>query len=277
MTNLLRSLPFVALCLLPGCNKADDAKDKIKKLNTMNDCFPPTYEKADALFNIANSWRVNSGAIFDPLGLHAVDNGNGSLRIDYDVDNLGTCIFGCDLWFFDELGNVFVPTFTTESTLNEFVSTAATQLFDNDADPLDGVKPFMVGDWTVTGVSVNGGGSLTGIIGGTANQNELESVSTSEDSTTVAGGPPAHASCSVTLTGGATDCVLTFSTVDLETDTPRSLNYPFGVISGTLVGPEATVVFTITLNGTATAVIKVGGISGSFDFNLDTGDLNYNP
>lgn len=134
---------------------------------------------------------------------------------------------------------------------------------------------FMTGTWTISGGSINSagsGGSITGIIGGTTNLNELETISTT--TATPAGAPPPNADNTIATTR---PCTLTFRTnTTVETDTVADQEYPNGQISLTLVGEE-TANATITFDRSVTAVINVDSVPGSFSLNLDTFAVSYNP
>ena len=123
------------------------------------------------------------------------------------------------------------------------------------------------------GISATGEG-LTGIIGGSTNQNELEELRTTE--ATVSGGiPPVDPS--TVVDAGPPLCTLTFNIPGLVTDEEPGQEYPRGDITVTIVGPEATVNATITFDKTAIATIVVADVGGSFAFNLETRQLTYNP
>ncbi len=141
---------------------------------------------------------------------------------------------------------------------------------------------FMVGEFTFAGtnagntVSSMGGTSspaaLTGLIGGSANENELERLSTTEGTAQIANGTPPVQDAIVTTTGNET-CVFTFRTVDLQTDTIPNQEYPIGTIDWSLtqtsVTPNQTVSGTLVFNNTAIAVLNVTDV-GAFNVNLET-------
>src|SRR5204862_6398916 len=138
-------------------------------------------------------------------------------------------------------------------------------------------EPFMVGDWSMSGPNLTGGGSLTGRIGGSTNGNELEELRTTAASGTVSGGPPALDSGSITESG-ADLCALSFTMPGLRTDETPAQQYPIGTVDLTITATQATPVTvsaTITFDGSAIARIAVDGVRGSFSLDVETRVLTF--
>ena len=89
---------------------------------------------------------------------------------------------------------------------------------------------------------------------------------------------PPFADGTVTITNANTNetCQLTFRTENLQTDTQPNQQYPIGTVTMRVDG-QAVVTATITMNDNVLAQITVSDVPGNFTYNLDTGDVDYNP
>lgn len=276
---LTRKLPLLALVALLGCDSKvkstvlDD--DLQRRFETFSDCFPNLYKRADALLDIAATWKQsNSQAIPDPAGLtFTVNNETGGtvVNVTYAID--GTTI-AMQIRFYSPTGaqQDLLTEISGQSTLNLTIRAAADELRDR----FGSTDKFMVGDYTISGGGILGADSLSAIIGGSTNQNELEEVRTTLGSSTVNGAIPTTDSATIT-DAGPPQCILTFTIPGLLTDETPTQQYPIGTITLTVTGPEDTVGATITFDGSATATVEVQDIPGSFAFNVDTRSLTYVP
>ena len=272
----LRWLPILAVLAI-GTGSCDSKinssvdQDLLARINTLEDCFPNLYRWVGGLLAIADTWKQQDGANpADPTGLSTTVNMDGSITAMLAVG--GTTIT-MDIKFYGPGGaeqdlSAFV---TTPTSLADKIDAAATEL--RNRFPTG--EKFIHGVWSIAGGGITATGEgLTGIIGGVANQNELEEVRTTL--ATVSGGIPAGDPSTVTDNGPPL-CSLTFDIPSLITDEDPGQEYPRGVVALTVVGPEATVNATITFDKTAIATVAVDGVNGSFAFNLDTRQLTYNP
>jgi hypothetical protein len=264
--------PLAAL-VLPACSAEvtefidEDLRDRVE---TVEECFPDMFDKVQRLLEVANTWRLNpSSAVPDPTGLTWSEQGDGSIDVEYVANG---CTIDMNIVFYSPSGAAQDLNLTGATTLHQAIDLAATEL----GTAFPSTNPFMVGTWTISGNktagTISGGGSISGIIGGTSNQNELEELRTT--SATPIGTVPPNADSTVTATGTDT-CTLTFNTQSIQTDTQPQQEYPIGDIAITLQGPQASVSANITFDGTVIAVILVDNIPGQFEFNLDTNDLSY--
>lgn len=260
------ALPFVACS-----SSVKDAIDGTlqERIDTIQDCFPPLFDDVGSVFEIVNSWRMRtSTSIPDPTGLTWSEQGDGSVDVTF-VDS-GTTVT-MSIVFYSPTGVAQDLDLTGATTLAQAIAAAATQL----AQLFGATDPFMVGAWTIAGTGLSGSGALTGIIGGTANQNELESVSTT--TATTAGGPPPVADSTITRTDvNGQMCQLTFRTENLQTDTQVDQAYPIGTVQMTIDGKQV-VTATITMDNTVIARIDVNDVPGHFEYDLETGNVDYKP
>lgn len=275
--QLTRSTSLLVLALLAGCDsKISSALDTDlqRRVETFEDCFPNLYSRAQALLDIVDTWRqTNTTPIANPSGLTASvgsEAGGTVVNVSYVVE--GTTI--------DMAIRFYSPTGTQQTLaldggsvdLNTVIGTAASELRNN----FPSGSPFMVGDYTFSGGGISGTDSLTGIIGGATNQNELEELRTTAASSTISGGLPATDSATITDSGPPV-CTLTYTIPGLLLDESPTQEYPIGTITLSVTGPEDTVSATITFDGTATAVIVVTDVPGTFTFNVDTRTLTFVP
>lgn len=268
---LVRFVMLVSVVLFAACDsKVTSGGDPAlqKQVRAIVDCFPELFPKAEGLLDLAETWRMNTnGSVPDPTGL--VHSGSGPITATYTFDG---CTLAMTIRFYDPNGNEQTSLPLTATSLADRIDEAATSLRNS----FPGGDPFLVGDWTLTGAGVSGSGALTGIIGGSTNQNELEELRTTE--VTPAGGPPAIAAS--TVTEGA--CTLTFRTASLVTDSFPAQEYPIGTMTVTIDGTDADsladVTATITFDNTAVVKIAIDGVaSGRFELNVETRAFNSVP
>lgn len=274
--SILRGLSLSALALFASCDSKVTSTldaDAQRRVATLTDCFPNLYEYTDSLLEIAGTWRLGSNtAIPDPTGLtFSVNAEGGGTRVDVTYVKDGTTI-SMAIRFYSPAGAQQTLTITGFSTLNLTIQEAA-----NDLRNLFGSDDkFMVGDYTISGNGISGSDSLTAIIGGSTNQNELEEVRTTAASSTISGGPPAVDSATITDSGPPA-CSFTFTIPSLLTDETPTQEYPIGTVTISVTGPDATVTGTITFDGSATAVIDIADVPGTFAFNVDTRTVTFVP
>ena len=270
--SLVRSSLLCAAALFAACdNKITSTLDADlqKRVDTVRNCFPGLYAKAQGLLDLANTWRMNaSTSIPDPAGLVHSQQGDGSILATYTFGG-STLTLTMTIRFYSAAGAQQNINLSGATTLADQIDLAATTLRN-----LPGAPPFLVGAWTLAGAGISGSGALTGIIGGSTNGNELQELRTT--TATPVGGPPPNADSTITDNGPPV-CTLTFNTMSLVTDSFPTQAYPIGTITISIAGPEATVTATITFNDTAVAKIVVSGISGRFDFDVNTKTLTYVP
>jgi hypothetical protein len=256
---LVIPLLFAAACSSKITETFD--ADLQKRVETVTDCFPGMLAKLQALLDLANTWRLNtSGTIADPAGLAWSEQPDGTIDVTWTPNGF---TLHAAIAFYSPTGVLQDLDLAGATILNDAIDRAATQL----ASLFPATQPFMVGDWDLAGTGVSGAGALTGIIGGSTNQNELEEIRTT--TAVPAGGPPPIADGTIQLSG-ADDCTLTFQTSGLQTDTVPAQQYPIGTLTFTLQGPEATVAATMVFDGTVTAVLTVADIPGTFAVDLET-------
>ncbi len=279
--NLMPSLrclpPLLALALLAGCDsKVSSAidTDLQQRVETLEDCFPNLYRRVQALLDLTDTWRqLNGQPIPDPVGLTwQVDAEAGGTVVDvtYVVD--GTTIAMAIRFYSPTGAQQTLTTLTGQTTLDATIDAAATEL----RDVFGAADKFMVGDYTISGGGITGSDSLTAIIGGSTNQNELEELRTTAASSTIAGGPPDVDPATITDAGPPV-CSLTFTIPGLLTDETPTQEYPIGTVTLSIAGPEATVGATITFDGSAVAVIDVDDVPGTFTFDVETRTLTFVP
>lgn len=269
---------LLALALLAGCDSKVTSTldtDLQQRVEAFKDCFPNLYARAAALLDVADAWRQTSTTpIPDPAGLTATvgaEAGGTLVTVHYDVG--GTAI-DMTIRFYSPAGvqQTLALDGGAATSLGTLIGTAATELRDNFPTG----NPFLVGDYTFSGGGITGSDSLTGILGGSSNQNELEELRTTAASGTVRGGPPATDSATIT-DSGPPPCTLTFTIPSLRTDESPTQEYPIGAITLGVTGPATTVTATVTFDGSATAIIVVDDVPGSFSFQLATRTLTFVP
>lgn len=272
----MRLSPYlISLAALPilgfGACSSDTIENLVSlqdRIDTIEDCFPDLIEKAGYVVEITDMWRVtDSGAISDPPGLTSVIQGGGtSLLVTYDVP---PCQILMTITFHAPDGSPETITFGGETTLAEQMEVAVAALIAKHGSNL----PFILGEWDLDsiGSTTTGSGFLAGeLADGPA---QLAKVATTNGNTS--GGFPSTASGSIVSTG-TTNCSLLFRTAGLITEMTPNQAYPIGDLSVTVSG-AARVVATVSFDGTQDAVITANGIPGSFDWDLMTGSVTYNP
>lgn len=262
------SLLVAALCCSTACDSKVESESLNptlqKQVNAIIDCFPQLFAKGQDVLAVAETWRMNkngSEPIPDPPGL--VHAGTGPIDVTYTIDD---CTIEMTIRFYDPSGAEQTGV-GTGTTLAEKIDNGATAIGNSN-------DPFIVGEWTLTGTkggsAFAGDGALTGIIGGSLNQNELEELRTT--TATPAGGPPPNADCTVS----EADCTLTFNTTGLLTDQTPGQEYPEGVVTVTIDSDGDTVTdvtATVTFDGTATIRIAIDGVE-RFTFDVETRTLS---
>ena len=271
--RLSRCTLLLSALFAVGCSsKVTQTLDTNKQM--ILECLPPHLEVLDALVDFAALWRLNGGNDpDDPTGL--VWTKNGADTIDYTITVTGFTLSG-DIKFYDATGAL--------QSLNASISNVSLSQAIDDAATIMGADAFIVGTWTITdtgGDVESGSGALTGIIGGSTNQNELEEVRTTTG--TPAGGVPPNAVGTITIVDGSDTCTLTFdtphapATVGLRTDDEPTQQYPNGTIHFVLVENGVSQEADLVFDTTVIAALTVAGISGRFDINLETLNVNFVP
>jgi hypothetical protein len=273
---ITRCVPLLALALLAGCDSKisssidSDLQDRVE---TLEDCFPNLYPRLEALLEIADTWRQrNSQPTPDPAGLtFQVSSELGGTVVDVTYVADGTT-YTMAIRFYSPTGAQQTLSIGGLGTLDATIDEAANQLRDLFGDS----DKFMVGDYTISGGGISGADTLTAIIGGSTNQNELEELRTTAASSTISGGPPAVDPATITDAGPPV-CTVTFTIPGLLTDETPTQEYPIGTVTLVIAGPMATVNATVTFDGSATAVIDVDDVPGTFTFNVETRELTFVP
>ena len=238
------------------------------KIDAIRNCFPGLWQLADGVFDIARLWQLNGGNNpSDPTGLSWSFSGSditASLTVGSSTISMAISAYGPN----GEQRNCSTLSaagpISPVSELSEAIDNISHQL----ATEFGANGPFLHGVWSISGGGISATGEgLTGVIGGVANNKELESVSTS--AATVSSGAPAVDPSTITDTSSTPNCSLTFSTDTLVIDEEQGQEYPRGTISVTIDDGNTPVNATITFDKSANAVITIEGTTGSFTFNLD--------
>lgn len=274
----IRGLLLLALAVCGGCDtKVSSTTDTAlqRRVETFEDCFPGLFAHAEALLDLADTWRLTSSTpIPDPAGLTAtVGSEAGGTVVDVTYVEGGTTI-AMTIRFYSPTGaQQTLTTLPGAGSLNSLIDAAATELRNTFA----GQNPFVVGDYSISGGGISATGeALTGIVGGSTNGNELEELRTTTTSSTVSGGLPSTDSSTI-VDAGPPACSLTFSIPGLQTDASPTQDYPIGTIELSIAGPEDTVTATLTFDGSATVAITVVDVPGGFTFDVETRTLSYVP
>ena len=286
---MLSSRLLTSSCLLlelAGCDSSVSSTrdaDLQAKLELVIDCIPPHLQRLDELIDFSKLWRqaqTNNPA--DPSGLlWSYDN----TKIDYCID-IGAFQIAGLIQFYGPTGGSPVTGLTLSTvSLSQAIDDAATQL----RTMFSSGRPFMVGEWTVyEGATCNAGGTvtggtamssgvtsspaaLTGLIAGSANQNELEELESTEGIAAVGSGTPPVQTCNIDTAVSGEVCRFAFSFDEILTDEEPGQEYPSGVITWSLTNQTSalSVSGTLTFNKSSTAVLEVSGV-GTFNVNLDT-------
>lgn len=280
-SRLLSSLTLAAAVGLASCSsKVESALDPDlqAKVETITNCMPGQIEKLNELIDFAELWRQNdsSNNPADPSGL-AWSYAGG--EISYTITLSGYTISGI-IRFYGPGGNQESGLTLSSTSLSQAIDDAATELRNLHASG----RPFMVGEWTISGAGVSSAGvtsspaAMTGFIAGSANLNELEELRTTLGTASVSAGAPAVQQCTITTTGSET-CVFTFEMPSLLTDESPTQEYPIGTITFSLNNQTAGLTLTgsLVLDGTVTARLNVDTLLGHFDINLETYSVTHQP
>lgn len=266
-----RTWGIAALLSLAACGGGSEDPitgldpEVIADIEAIEACLPTLYPELDRLLDVLETWRLNDSTTADPPGLSWNEGNNGVISLQYVVGNVTLAM---TITFYSPTGGAQDLDLASATTLGEAIALAATSLRNS----FPNADPFMVGDWTVAGGGVAGGGAITGVIGGTANGNELEELRTTTAFPQL--GLPPGATNGVAETGGS-GCDLEFFTDGLQTDSVPDQAYPIGRIDVTIRSPDVTRNGTITFDNTVNAEIRMDGIPGLFLVNLDTLAINY--
>lgn len=247
---------------LVGCGGGDNPLEIPAKLRTLESCLPGNWEKASVVLEAVDLWKLQAQPAADPTGLTWNETASGAIDLTYVA---GNCSLSMTISFHAPDGDPQDLDLDAATSLAEAIALGADQLRDLAA----GNDPFMLGVWSVAAPTANGNGAITAVIGGTANQNELERLRTTTG--TPAGGQPPIQASTISANDG---CELTFRFDDLQTDTVVPQDYPIGVVNITVSGPDGSASGSITMNNTVTAVIRIDGVPGTYDLNLETGDIS---
>lgn len=259
-----RRAVLLSALLFAACDsKIESTSDPAvqKQIQTVQNCFPELFAKAQGLLDLAATWRMNAATpIADPTGL--THSGTGPITATYTFDGV---TLSMTIRCYDPDGNEQTGVATPGTSLAEKIDSAATSLRNS----FPAGSPFLVGDWTLSGTNVSGSGALTGIIGGSTNGNELEELRTT--SAVPSGGPPPVAAS--TIQEGA--CTMTLQTSSLVTDSFPTQEYPIGTLTAAIDGDDADtdteVTVTVTFDNTAVIEITISGaVGGRFLYNVET-------
>lgn len=267
-------VPSLSLLALAGCSSDVTStvdQDLQAKVETVTDCFPGQLEKLREIIDLAELWRqAETNNPPDPSELTWSFDGT---TITYTLTFSSFTINGT-IQFFDPGGGPVAGLTLSNTSLSQAIDDAATQL--RNRTPASTSRPYIVGDYTVsgTGVSSSGGTSspagITGFIAGSANQNELEELRSTEGTAQATGGAPGVQDHVITTTGSDT-CVFTFRIPSLLTDESPTQEYPIGTITWSLDNQTDNVQLTgsLVFDGTVTTVLNVTDVA-SFSINLET-------
>lgn len=264
-----RWLPLLAVTTLGlgSCDsKVTSALDPLiqARIEVVQDCFPSLWEFVDGLTKIANTWKLQDGTAADPAGLNVTVNGDGSITATLTV-NASTVSMTIRFYGPSGAEQDLTAVITAPTTLSDKIDAAATELRN-----LFGTgEKFIHGVYSITGGNVSATGeALTGLIGGATNLNELASLRTTVE--TVTTGIPAVDPTVITDSTSTPPCTLTFTIADLITDEEPTQEYPRGTITLEISDGTTTTTASIVFDKSATAQIRIDGVSGRFDLNLDT-------
>ncbi|MEC7584210.1 MAG: hypothetical protein VYE77_07825 [Planctomycetota bacterium] len=275
------SLLLGACALAFGCSSKVTSfldPDLQKRVSTLEDCFPPLWDKVDQLLEVTALWQLqNVNNPPDPAGLTFQLDGPETAVDFVDVTYvLGACTLTMRLDFFDG-DTAVLPDLTRpagalpNTSLSNVIDNAATDMRDQGQ-----TNPYMLATWSLAGTGITGSGNLTGAIGGTANNNELERVTTT-DAVPAAPLPTfvpfTDPNASTIEVGGGQPCVLRLD-ADLQTDSTPDQEYPIGDMSLQIQGSEAAITVAATFDGTAVVILEVQD-TGTFTFDIASGDLSF--
>lgn len=266
MTRWVSCLLLVIMASVPlGCSSSVDAllnagqiQDQVE---TIEDCFPDSWDKVVAVFQFAEYW---AGTETPPATLtcEVLGDANGSIVATLDV---GNCVISMTTTFRNAGGTLLAKPHTlpvgncTPTQYQNAIDEAAGNMVGGD---------LVVGNWTLaSGIqTISGQGELTGQLDGAG---DLALITTTAVNS---GGQNPQAS---TVTNTTTGCTLTASTTGLDLN--QAGDYIIGAINFALTGPLATANAVLNANGTENATINVTNVPGSFSFSLLTFNVTYNP
>ena len=278
-TRLLVAFGVCALAL--GCSSKVSSfldPELQKRVVALQECFPPLWDKVEQLLEVTELWQLqNVNNPSDPQGLTIQLTGPENALESVDVTYvLGQCTLTMNLAFYD--GNSAVEPDLTQpagalpnTSLSNVIDNAATNMRDQGL-----ANPYLLANWSVAGSGISGSGSLTATIGGTANNNELLGVTTTDDvpaTPTPAFLPITDPNTSTIEVGVGQACVLRFA-ADLQTDTEPDQLYPIGVMSLQIQGAEATVTAEASFVDSRVVTLVVQD-TGTFTFDITTGQLQF--
>ena len=262
-------LPLMAVATL-GLGSCDSKVSSLTdpnllaRIEVIRDCLPNLWTFVDGVADIAGTWKMNGGTTPDPAGLTHTVNGDGSITATLTVDS---ATIEMVIKFYGPGGaeQDLTSVITLPTTLGDKIDAAATELRDRFAS----AEKFIHGVYSISGGGVSATDeALTGIIGGSTNQNELEEVRSTL--VLVTGGIPAVDVSTITDSASTPPCTLTFTIPGLITDEEPGQEYPRGTISLVIDDGTTTTNATIVLDKTAIAKITIEGLVGGFNLNLDT-------
>lgn len=266
-----RWLPLLAVTTLSlgSCDSGitsdiDNLAANRAKVDAIVDCFPNLWAFVGGITDIAGTWKMNGGTTPDPVGLSTTINGDGSITATLGV---GSTSITMDINFYGPGGarQDLTSVITAPTTLGAKIDAAATEL--RNLFSAQDQQKFIHGVYSITGGGISATGeALTGIIGGSLNQNELQELRSTE--VTVTTTIPAVDSTTITDAATSPPCTLTFSIPSLITDEESGQEYPRGTITLVVNDGTTEVDATIVFDKSAVAKITVDGLTGGFDFNL---------
>jgi len=106
------------------------------------------------------------------------------------------------------------------------------------------------------------------LIGGSSNLNELAELRSSVAA--VSGGIPDVDPSTLTDNASSPACTLTFNISGLVTDEEPGQEFPRGTVTLAIFDGTTTVNANMVFDKTAVARVTIDGLSGGFDFNLET-------
>ena len=236
----------------------------LARIQVIRDCFPNLWTFVDGVVDIAGTWKMNGGTTPDPTGLTKMVNMDGSITAMLTV---GSTTITMVIKFYGPGGaeQDLTSVITPPVSLGDKIDAAATELRDRFGSD----EKFIHGVWSMTGGGVSATGeALTGIIGGSLNQNELEELRSTL--VTVTTGIPAVDPSTITDSASTPPCTLTFTIPGLITDEEPGQEYPRGTITLEIDDGTTTTTGSIVFDKTAIAKITIAGLVGGFNLNLET-------
>ena len=242
----------------------DDLAVNKAKVDAIVDCFPNMWAFVGGVTDLADTWKMNGGATPDPVGLTTAINGDGSITATLDV---GSTMITMDINFYGPNGarQDLTSVITAPVALGDKIDAAATEL----RSLFNSQEKFIHGVYSITGGGISATGeALTGIIGGSLNQNKLEEVRST--AVAVLTSIPSVDSTTIADNASSPPCTLTFNIPGLITDEEPGQEYPGGTITLEINDGTTAVNASLVFDKTAVARVTVEGLTGGFDFNLET-------